>query len=113
MNKDISTHMYNPILNNFQSFSAKKVENHNEQNTPVQNMEDKSAQCLYAMGCAKVNMDKRVQQAVEYFKKHPEKVKNHVDFCDELVKQGYNLETAVMTTDAVFEALGNKQTYKG
>lgn len=77
--------------------------------------ETESAKCLDTLGHAKVNMDRTsasVRKATQSFMQDPFRAEIHEDFCDKLVKQGYNLEDAIKTTDAVFETLKEKDTYK-
>ena len=70
---------------------------------------------LGTLGCAQVNMDnlenKRLREALEKFKSDPDKIKTHIEICDELVKKGYPLEKAIIATDKIFDILSKKETY--
>ena len=115
MNKDIQNYSANAINANFSSgYCAKnstKNEPENVSNPFASNYEADSMDCLNAMGCAKVNMDKRAIESTEYFKKNPQTVQAYVDFCDSIVERGQSLEDAINTTDKVFDSLKSEYTY--
>ena len=52
-----------------------------------------------------------VKKSTQEFLKNTEFVQAHVDFCDSLIENGYNLEDAIKTTDSIFEALKQEKTY--
>ncbi len=70
---------------------------------------------LGTLGCAQVNMDnlenKRLKNALNEFQSDPDKIEAHITICDELVKKGYPLEKAILTTDKIFDVLSNRETY--
>lgn len=88
-----------------------------EKNVPEQKMpafEANSADLLDSLGHAKVNMDRAcsAKKSVQSFMQDPMRAELHTDFCDNLIERGYKLEDAIKTTDAVFERLKDKDTYK-
>ena len=72
---------------------------------------------LNALGRTKVNIDKasvnnRVASSVDSLKKDPCYVQSHVDFCDNLVENGYSLEDAIEKTDYIFNKLKDGALYR-
>ena len=57
------------------------------------------------------NTTDSVKKSVLEFISNTEFVRSHVDFCDSLIEQGYNLKEAIEKTDEVFEILQQKETY--
>ena len=114
MNKDIQNYS-NHINANFSSGycakSSMKNEPESTSNPFAPNYEAEYMDCLNAMGCAKVNMDRRAIESTEYFVNNPQKVQAYVDFCDSIVERGQSLEYAIDTTDSVFNSLKSKDTY--
>ena len=53
-----------------------------------------------------------IKKSTEEFLKNPELIEAYNDFCDSLVEKGYELRHAIEKTDAVFNALKNKDLYK-
>ncbi len=115
--------MNNDINNNI-NFIGTKIKNHNTlPKIPMQQNQNKyepdstqnSLNFLGTLGCAQVNMDttenKRIKEALEKFQSDPEKIKAHTKICDDLVKKGYTLEQAILTTDKIFDILSRKETY--
>ena len=53
-----------------------------------------------------------IKKSTEEFLKNPELIEAYNDFCDSLVKKGYELRAAIEKTDAVFNTLKNEDLYK-
>ncbi len=69
--------------------------------------------CLGAMGCAQVNMQKNsVKKSTEEFMNDPFLAETKMDFCDNLVKDGYDIFKAMEITDNVFKCLKEENTYR-
>ena len=113
MNKDIQNYSTNHINANFSAnYCAKNtIKDETVSNPFTPSYEAESMDCLNAMGCAKVNMDKRAIDSAEYFKNNPQTVQAYVDFCDSIVERGQSLEYAINTTDRVFDSLKSEYTY--
>lgn len=58
------------------------------------------------------NVSVRVDKSVQSFLNDPQNAQSHVEFCDELVKKGYDLREAIDTTDKVFKLLKEEELYK-
>ncbi len=115
--------MNNDINNKINFIGTTRKNNNVVPKTPIQSNQDKyepeSTQnplnFLGTLGCAQVNMDnlenKRLKEALEKFKSDPDKAEAHIKICDELVKKGYPLEKAIITTDKIFDVLSKRETY--
>lgn len=120
MNNDISRD-----LNSFIKTTQRQKQNNARipADMPIQNSEkilpDKSKSLEDSMGFlgvlgsmqVKRDLSKSVNNAVEEFIEDPEKIKEKVDFCDELVARGYCLEDADKKTCEVFHVLEDPNTY--
>lgn len=58
------------------------------------------------------NVSIRVDKSVQSFLNDSQNAQSYVEFCDELVKKGYNLREAIDTTDKIFELLKEEELYK-
>ncbi len=119
MNNDISsefTNYMNPRIKHASKKSEDKLDTAKVQSSSRESYE--AAQSYYgALGRIKVNLDSsdinaRVTNSLDIFKKDPDYVQSHIDFCDALQEQGYSLEDAVVGTDIIFEKLKDETTYK-
>ena len=71
-------------------------------------------ECLGAMGCAQVNMQKgSVKKSVEEFMDDPFLAQTKMNFCDSLVEdEGYDIFQAIEITDNFFKSLKDEDTYR-
>jgi len=119
MNNDISSE-FTKYISPRAKHASKKSENKFSPKTVQSSSRDshEAAQSYYGtLGRIKVNMDNsdinaRVTNSLDVFKKDPDYVQSHVDFCDALQEQGYSLEDAVIGTDIIFTKLKDETTYK-
>ncbi len=75
-----------------------------------------SMEVLGALGHAQVNMENLctnngVKRCVEQYMQDPLYAKCWVDYCDNLIDRGYNLEDALAETDNFFSVLKDKNIY--
>lgn len=70
-------------------------------------------QCLGAMGCAQVNMQKNsIRKSTEEFMNDPFLYETKMNFCDSLIKDGYDIFKAMEITDNFFDCLKDENTYR-
>ena len=75
-----------------------------------------SMEVLGALGHAQVNMENLytnngVKRSVEQYTQDPLFAQSWVNYCDDLVEKGYNLEDALNKTDEFFSVLKDKNIY--
>jgi len=111
LNKYIGSNMGHAQIKNVPAKNVKFEEN-NHSTKDYETTQD----YFNALGRTKVNMDKtsldnRIMSSIQTFKANPDYVQQHIDFCEDLVKNGYNLEEAIIGTDIIFDKLKNETTY--
>ncbi len=75
--------------------------------------DSEAMQCLGAMGCAQVNMQKNsIRKSTEEFMNDPFLVETKMNFCDSLVNDGYDVFKAMEITDNFFNCLKDENTYR-
>ena len=75
-----------------------------------------SMEILGTLGHAQVNMenlcaDKNVRHSVDQYIKDPFFAQSWVNYCDNLIERGHNLEDALNKTDEFFSVLKDKNIY--